>query len=398
MNKEKYLAQRNALLEEGQALINAGDFKGFNEKKAEIEKLDNDFENAAREQANLNALRDNAKVTDIQNKGVGQVVGTVVESTTNQISDDLLNSVEYRQAFMNHVVRGAVIPAEFTNSDSNTKTGDVGALIPTTVLEKIIEKLEATGMILPLVTRTAYKGGVSIPTSSVKPVATWVAQGAGSDKQKRDTSGTITFAYHKLRCAISVSFETDLMALSVFETTLINNITEAMTKALEQAIISGSGSGQPKGILTEEVNEGQEIKGTTLSYDTLVNAEAALPLEYEDGAVHCMTKKTFMAYIGIKDSNGQPIARVNYGIGGKPERTLLGRPVILCNYLKSFDTAETGEVFHFLFNFKDYVLNTNYNMGLKKYEDNDTDDMVTKAIMIADGKVVIKDSLVTIKK
>lgn len=398
MNKEKYLAQRNALLEEGQALINAGDFKGFNEKKAEIEKLDNDFENAAREQANLNALRDNAKVTDIQNKGVGQVVGTVVESTTNQISDDLLNSVEYRQAFMNHVVRGAAIPAEFTNSDSNTKTGDVGALIPTTVLEKIIEKLEATGMILPLVTRTAYKGGVSIPTSSVKPVATWVAQGAGSDKQKKDASGTITFAYHKLRCAISVSFETDLMALSVFETTLINNITEAMTKALEQAIISGSGSGQPKGILTEKVNEGQEIKAATLSYDTLINAEAALPLEYEDGAVHCMTKKTFMAYIGIKDSNGQPIARVNYGIGGKPERTLLGRPVILCNYLKSFDTAETGEVFHFLFNFKDYVLNTNYNMGLKKYEDNDTDDMVTKAIMIADGKVVIKDSLVTIKK
>lgn len=398
MNKEKYLAQRNALLEEGQALINAGDFKGFNEKKAEIEKLDNDFENAAREQANLNALRDNAKVTDIQNKGVGQVVGTVVESTTNQISDDLLNSVEYRQAFMNHVVRGVAIPAEFTNLDSNTKTGDVGALIPTTVLEKIIEKLEATGMILPLVTRTAYKGGVSIPTSSVKPVATWVAQGSGSDKQKKDASGTITFAYHKLRCAISVSFETDLMALSVFETTLINNITEAMTKALEQAIISGSGSGQPKGILTEKVNEGQEIKAATLSYDTLINAEAALPLEYEDGAVHCMTKKTFMAYIGIKDSNGQPIARVNYGIGGKPERTLLGRPVILCNYLKSFDTAETGEVFHFLFNFKDYVLNTNYNMGLKKYEDNDTDDMVTKAIMIADGKVVIKDSLVTIKK
>ena len=130
MNKEKYLAQRNALLEEGQALINAGDFKGFNEKKAEIEKLDNDFENAAREQANLNALRDNVKVADIQNKGVGPVVGTVVESTTNQISDDLLNSVEYRQAFMNHVVRGAAIPAEFTNSDLNTKTGDVGALIP----------------------------------------------------------------------------------------------------------------------------------------------------------------------------------------------------------------------------------------------------------------------------
>lgn len=40
-------------------------------------------------------------------------------------------------------------------------------------------------MILPLVTRTAYKTGMVIPTASVKPTATWVAEGAGSDKQKK---------------------------------------------------------------------------------------------------------------------------------------------------------------------------------------------------------------------
>ena len=40
--------------------------------------------------------------------------------------------------------------------------------------------------------------------------------------------------------------------------------------------------------------------------------------------------------------------------------------------------------------------NTNYAMGVKKYEDNDTDDKVTKGIMLADGKVVDKNSLVTI--
>ena len=52
--------------------------------------------------------------------------------------------------------------------------GVIGAVIPTTILNKIIEKMEAVGMILPLVTRTAYKGGVSIPTSTAKPVASWV--------------------------------------------------------------------------------------------------------------------------------------------------------------------------------------------------------------------------------
>lgn len=103
-----------------------------------------------------------------------------------------------------------------------------------------------------------------------------------------------------------------------------------------------------------------------------------------------MSKKTYMSYYGLTDSNGQPIGRINYGLAGKPEYTLLGRPVNVCDYLPSFANAENNSIVGFLFNFKDYVLNTNYAMGVKKYEDNDTDDMVTKGIMLADGKVVDK--------
>ena len=310
---------------------------------------------------------------------------------------DIHDTLEYRRAFMAYAIRGTEIPAEF-RTDAVTKTSDVGAVIPTTVLNKIVEKMEAVGMILPLVTRTAYKGGVSIPTSSAKPVASWVAEGEGSAKQKKGT-GSITFAYHKLRCAVAVSLETDTMALSAFEATLINNVVEAMTKAAERAIISGTGSGQPKGILTETPEDGQAIESVTPTYTDLVNAEAALPQAYENGAVWCMSKKTFMQYAGMVDEVGQPIGKVNYGIGGKPERVLLGRPVICCDYVTSYtSTLATATVFAFIFNFKDYVLNTNLNMTVKKYEDNDTDDMVTKAIMLVDGKVVDKNSLVTIKK
>jgi HK97 family phage major capsid protein len=315
-------------------------------------------------------------------------------------SGDKYGSTEYRKAFMNYVCRGVKIPAEY-RADDVSKTTDVGAVIPTTVLNKIIEKLESTGMILPLVTRTSYKGGVAIPTSTVKPVAVWANEGAGSDKQKEDVKkdGMITFAYHKLRCVVAVSLEVDTMAMSAFESMLINNIVEAMTKALEQAIIDGGGNGKPKGILSETPVEGQAIDSAAPSYDDLIQAEAALPLAYENGAKWCMSKKTFMTYTGITDSNGQPIARVNRGIEGKPERTLLGREVVLCDYVASYTSSiAAGTVFAFLFNFKDYVLNTNYAMGIKKYEDNDTDDQITKAIMLADGKVVEKGSLVTIKK
>ncbi|MEX3713647.1 phage major capsid protein [Cytobacillus horneckiae] len=304
------------------------------------------------------------------------------------------DSIEYRNAFMNYVLRGEVIPNELRDV---TKTTDVGSVIPQTVLNKIIEKIEAVGMILPLVTRTAIKGGVTVPTSAVKPVATWVAEGAGSAKQKKPT-GSITFNYHKLRCAVAVSLEVDTMALAVFETTLINNVVEAMTKAIEQAIINGTGTGQPKGILAETPLNGQSLDVAKIDYKTLTDAEAALPLEYESNAVWTMTKKTFMEFAAMTDASGQPIARVTYGITGKPERVLLGRPVVLVNYIDSFGNAEEGTPFAFLYNYKDYILNTNYQMGVKKYEDNETDDLVTKAIMIVDGKSVENGSLVVLKK
>lgn len=306
-------------------------------------------------------------------------------------------TMEYRKVFMEYVTRGVTIPKEY-RQDAVSQTTDVGAVIPTNVLNQIITKLESVGNILAKVTRTAYKGGVTIPKSTVKPVATWTTQGKGSDKQKQDTRGTVTFAYHKLRCTVAVSLEVDTMAITAFENLLINNIVEAMTKALEQAIISGTGVGQPKGITAETADAGQTVETAKPAYADLIAAEGNLPVAYEKGAEWCMSKKTYMNYYGLTDSNGQPIGRINYGLAGKPEYTLLGRPVNVCDYLPSFANAENNSIVGFLFNFKDYVLNTNYAMGVKKYEDNDTDDMVTKGIMLADGKVVDTGSYVPLKK
>ena len=337
------------------------------------------------------ALLAKKEIADKINRGIVLPQSSIEKPGQNEESE-----LQYRKAFMNYVLKGEAIPAE-VRADANTVLADVGAVIPTTVLNKIVEKLANAGMILPLVTRTAYKGGLTIPTSAVKPVATWVAEGAGSDQQKKAT-GQVTFAYHKLRCAVSCSLEVDTMAISAFESALIQNISEAMVKAIEQAIISGTGTGQPKGVLKETPATGQAITATP-SYASLCEAEGALPQTYENGAVWVMTKKSFMQIVALVDADGQPIGRINYGIGSVPERFILGRKVVLCDYLPSFAAGLTvGEVWAFLFNFEDYVLNTNYTMGVKKYEDNETDDIVTKAIMLIDGKVLDKGSLVTLKK
>lgn len=404
MTKQEYQEQRTALLAEAEAFVDAGQLKEYEDKMKDVEDLEAQYDAMCKAQANINALKDKTTVTPLENK-ITTVEGKVIENMTTEVitKDNLYASLEYRDAFMRNVLAGEPIPANLLN-DANTKTTEVGHVIPAPVMEKIVEKMEATGMILPLVTRTSYKGGLAIPTSSVKPTATWVAEGSGSTKQNKPT-GSVTFNYYKLRCAVSVSLEVDTVTLAIFETTLINNVVEAMTKALEQAIISGTGGDyyQPTGILAETPADGQKIeitKAGKVTYDKLVAAEAALPLAYENGAVWFMTKHTFMnCFVGMVDAEGQPIARVTYGIAGRPERTLLGRPVILNDYMSNYSAAPDADtIFAFLFNPKDYVLNTNLQMTIKKYEDNDTDDQITKAIMLVDGKVVDKNSLVTLVK
>ena len=327
----------------------------------------------------------------------GIVVANAKAQETRKVDDE---GMEYRKAFQQYVTRGITIPAELRD-DESTLTSDIAGALPTVLVNRIVEKLESTGMILPLISRTAFAAGISIPTSSVKPVATWVGEGASSDKQKKTTGTSIVFTNFKLRCEISMSMEASTLAISAFEAAFARQVVEAMTKAIETTIVSAAdGTTSPKGILAETPATGQALTAKTLSYKFLADAEAALPQAYEGGAVWCMTKKTFMAFIGMEDAVGQPIARVNYGLGGVPERTLLGRSVVLCgDYLDSFSsTLTTGKIFAFIFNFADYAMNTLYNMGVQRKQDWDTEDMLTKAVMSVDGKVIDKNSLVTIAK
>lgn len=327
----------------------------------------------------------------------GEIPAVVVASNT-EVRTGNSDDMEYRKAFQQFVSKGTAIPAEL-RLDASTKTTDIGTAIPTILVNRIVETMETTGMILPLVTKTSFAAGVSIPVSSIKPVATWVLEGATSEKQKKTTTA-IVFTQFKLRCEISMSMESSAMAIAAFEAAFVKNVVDAMTKAAELSIIDGAGTASPKGILRETPPTGQALEASTLTYAGLIEAEAAIPQAYENNAVWVMTKKTFMGYVGMVDDVKQPVARVNYGLSGKIERTLLGRTVVLCgDYIDSYSaTLTAGKVFAFIFNFADYALNTVYDMGIQKKQDWDTEDMLTKAVMAMDGKVVDKGSLVILKK
>lgn len=402
-----YEEERKKLIAQAEKLIAEHKLDEANAVMKQVEELDAKHKAEAEARANLDAMRNEQKPITFQAVNVGAVMGSKVALVPQgaERSEDYRDSDEYRREFMAFVTRGAgAVSDNFKAANEVTKTGDVGAVIPTTIINRIVEKMEKIGTIWNKVTKTSYQGGVSIPTSTAKPVATWVAESGTSDTQKKAV-GNITFGYYKLICKVSVSLEVSVVTLDIFEQRIADNIAEAMIKALELAILSGTGTGQPKGILKETPESGQAVTiaaADKLDFKVLTEAEAALPQAYENGTVWVMTKPTFIKHIvGMVDANKRPILREVIGTNGKPQYYILGREVVLVDngYMDSYaDTVSKDSVIAFLFNFSDYIMNVNYDITMREYIDEDTDDRIKKAIMLADGKVVDKGSLVTVTK
>ena len=354
--------------------------------EADTEALEEESRNLTAELKRLEGLESRKSIAQKINDGALSI-NNVTPVKEERDEGNVYSTMEYRKAFMKYVLSGEK-SAEL-RADATTKTTDIGSVIPTTIMNKIYEKIENFGKIYSKITKTNFKGGLSIPTSSLKPSASWVAEGSTSDKQKKPT-GDVVFAYYKLQCKVAITLEAGTVSLEIFEDTVAKNITEAMVKALEIAVFQGTGTKQPTGIETEV--EATEIE--SVDYATLVNIESNVDEAYDDTAEYYMTKKDFLTkVIGLVDSNKQPIARVNIGIDGKPAPVLFGRPV-------NYTPAEVlGNVFTVVGDLADYVMNSNYQMTMKKYIDEDTDEEVSKCTLIADGKLASKQSfqVVTIK-
>src|SRR5699024_4182641 len=80
MTLEQYLENRIKMMEDAEGLIAEGKLEESKAKMKEIEKLDNDWEDVKVANANLNALKDNQAVAELETKNEiidGVVVGQV---------------------------------------------------------------------------------------------------------------------------------------------------------------------------------------------------------------------------------------------------------------------------------------------------------------------------------
>lgn len=390
------LAEINARKLEIRNLLQSDEKVDLNALEAELRALEEEEKEIQKRQEIAKGIQTGA----VQARSVA---ATGVQAQEQRQAADPHDTPEYRRAFMDYVTRGAKSDVLEFRADATTGLADIGAVIPTTILNRIVERMEDYGRIWSRVTKTAIQGGIQIPTASAKPTATWVAAGTMSDKLKKEVKGKIVFSYHKLQCRVAVELVAGTVALPVFESTVSNNIAEAMIKALEEAIISGSGSGEPLGITKDTGIPAAQVVEVTAAefaeYKTWAKLMGKVPRSYRNGVTLIMNDADWNTYIvGMVDSNKQPVARVTYGLDGTIQERFLGREVIpVEELLPSVDTASAGDVVAILVKLQDYMVNSNMAITYRRYFNEETDEWISKATMIADGKLADPNGVVLVK-
>lgn len=248
---------------------------------------------------------------------------------------------------------------------------------------------------------------MAIPTVNFKPELEWVAENGKPDRKKA-TTGNITFSVYKAQIRLAISLEARTMSLEQFEDALIDRIKKACARGFDKVIVAGTGSGQPTGILTgaDYAKKAVKLNNKTMEdYSEWIKIWAKLPLIEQPGAQLHINKTDWQAHIlGMKDSTGKVIALETMGFGGTLVPMFMGKEVVLLEDqgLPEFDTltgnatASKATAFAYFFNDADYYFNSNMQLALREYIDEETDEKIHKATVLADGKVVDADSLLVV--
>lgn len=316
---------------------------------------------------------------------------------------DPLDTPEYRTAFMEYVCRGAAIPAEL-RAEGVTTSADAGAAIPTTYLNEIVKKASSYGSVYAKVRKLNVQGGVAIPILSLAPTAEWIGETASKD-QKVQANENVIFNYYGLECKIAQSLLANVATLDAFQRLFVDLATEAIVRALEIGVFKGTGTNQMTGILTDtRVPESNVITLTAEEIGTWDGWKgkvfAKMKKAYRKGEFY-MAQGTFDTYIdGMTDDVGQPIGRVNYGLeqgevyrfGGKTVETVED------DVIAPYSDAASGDVIAVFVDLSNYAINSNLQMQVVKWIDQDTNTVKNKCILICDGKLVDPNGALIIKK
>lgn len=272
-----------------------------------------------------------ASITGGEKRGVDAVfeMPATSEEEKAEKRSALFDCGEYRSGYF----KALAGRKDFSDTEKRALTiaaDSGGAAVPTTTYGMIIKRMEQTSALFGLVQKTYIPGNVVLPVANAQTAALWTDTAPTPDND--DTLSQVSIGAFALSKFAKVKGQLILMAIDALEAYVVSAVSDQLAIAVENAILNGTGSGQPTGILSGVAwGETNSVTYTTaISYDDMVNAKSKLGL-YRNNAVWVVSAATEAQIYKVKTSTAQPLFTQNpiTGLIANP----LGFPIVVDYYM-----------------------------------------------------------------
>ncbi len=367
---------------------------------ADIDALEKEVKELTEERKKLLDQAEKRKkiISDIT-AGAGTVIDDFLpkpeERKKEFTTDTILDTPEYRSAYLKRL-QGKELN-EVEKRALTTAANSAGAAVPTTTLNRIIDKLRQTSALFPRITVSYVPGNLSIVVANAKNAAAWKANEGDDGTPADDTVVNVQLAGYELIKLVEISAAAEAMTIDAFEAYIASEIGRQLAIAIENAILNGDGTGEPTGILSpsgitwDATNSTTWAAASTIGYDNLVDGLALLPTLYHNNAVFVMNRKMLFGGIRkIKTDDKQPI--FTYNPQDAARNSILGYPVIVDDYMPD-DTILLGDFSYYYMNFaKSPEISVSREAAFKSGK------ITYRGLAVADGKPALAEAFVKIYK
>lgn len=204
-------------------------------------------------------------------------------------------SAEYRNAWLKNI-RGLEM-SDIEKRALTTADASAGAAVPTTTVNKIIDKVKEYCPIINKIELLHVKGSVTLPAEGTTADAQKHAQGAAITADA-DTLVKVTLGGYEITKLVTVSKSVVTMSIDAFENWLVNKIARKVAEKIDALIFNGTGTGEAQGVNAITWNDKNSItvgKTAALSEANVTGVVALMNGGYFADAEWYMSSSTFFA-------------------------------------------------------------------------------------------------------
>lgn len=370
MNLKALIEKRNAIVEEMNEMFKTAE----TEVRALTEDEQAKFEAKTAELKALDKTIESAK--DVRSLGAMDVPA---EERKAVEKDEKVEDVEAR-AFETLIRENRT--GEMAKSDN-------GAVIPTTIANRILDTVKQIAPLYALATKFNVKGKLDFPvaknaitTAYATEFTALTSSNVGFDKRTLD--GFLVGALSKVSVSLINNSQFDIVSY------VVNKVAESIALFLENEIINGAGTTKMTGVLVDTLVKTVDTVADTPTADEFIATQVAVPQQYQAGAMWLVSNKTLLAMRQMKDENGRYFLQndLTNGFG----YTFLGKPVMVSDKMK-----DTNVVYG---DFSGYFVNIHEGSSIKVLNEKYADEHAVGVVawLEVDGKVMEEGKLVKTAK